>query len=155
MIKKAPNFCLGLFEYGGTLNRIEACNHYTARLLCFTISFIPTKIPTIRKSAPYFWAINLLSAKTKYSICSSYWWLRYSLDHIWNPSKFGYISQWGGVFPLCYSCIGSHLECRPYLHYPSRARSCCETQLYALEKVKGCLYFGYRYWWLYESFVVH
>ena len=27
--------------------------------------------------------------------CSLYWWLRYSLGHIWNPSKFGYIPQWG------------------------------------------------------------
>jgi len=38
------------YQFGcDSINRIKACNHYAARLLGFTISFIPTKIPTIRQ----------------------------------------------------------------------------------------------------------
>ena len=52
--------------------------------------------------------------------CSLYWWLRYSLGHIWNPSKFGYIPQWG--------------ECSWSVHY----WRLCLIRYYTLNVIKRC-----------------
>ena len=45
------------YQFGcDSINRIEAHNPYVAMLSDFAIWFIPTKIPTIRKSTLWFWS---------------------------------------------------------------------------------------------------
>ena len=94
----------------------------------------------IMSSLGTFW-LPLLWVTLRYSLTiflsvHHIWWLnwvtlRYSLGHIWNPSKFGYIPQWG-------ECSWSVHYWRLYL-----------IRYYTLKVVKRCPQsWGYLCEWL-------